>query len=85
MAKAQDQEFEGRHVNKGRDRIITRSLVAKGEPYIDIRTYYEDDSGEWLPTKKGIRLHCEMVPTLLEQIQQSLDDVDEVLAVGVKH
>ena len=84
MAKVQDQEFEGRHVNKGRDRIITRSLISKGEPYLDIRTYYEDDNGEWLPTKKGIRLHCEMVSTLLEQIQQSLEEVDEVLAVGVK-
>jgi transcriptional coactivator p15 (PC4) len=31
----------------------------KGRRLIDMRTYYQDDAGEWLPTKKGIALTVE--------------------------
>jgi len=26
----------------------------KGRDYIDLRIYYQDDNGEWKPTKKGV-------------------------------
>jgi hypothetical protein len=28
----------------------------KGHEFIDVRVYYEDDTGEWRPTKKGIAI-----------------------------
>lgn len=28
----------------------------KGRDYIDLRIYYQDDNGEWKPTKKGVTL-----------------------------
>ena len=28
----------------------------KGSSFVDIRAYYEDSTGEWRPTKKGIAI-----------------------------
>lgn len=85
MAKSQDRELTPHTLEKGRtSRLLTRGLVSKDQPYIDIRTQYLDDSDEWQFTQKGVRLHAEMVPELLEQIKASLDEIDETLAVGTR-
>jgi hypothetical protein len=31
----------------------------KGKKYVDIRTWFQDQTGEWKPTKKGIHLSVE--------------------------
>jgi hypothetical protein len=36
----------------------------KGKRLIDLRIYYQDDAGEWLPTKKGMALTVEQWPEL---------------------
>lgn len=40
-------------------KIIFSISVYRGKKYFDIRTWFQGDSGEWSPTKKGIRLSFE--------------------------
>lgn len=85
MAKPKDVELIAREISRGRSsKIVTRGLVSKGEPYIDLRTYYLDDNDEWQPTKKGIRLHAEALPELIEQLQASDEEIVEYVGTVVK-
>jgi len=36
------------------EKIVFGLSEFKGKKYADIRIYYEDDEGEWKPTKKGV-------------------------------
>lgn len=40
----------------------------KGKKYIDFRVYYQDDSGEYKPSKKGIAISPELLPELEKAI-----------------
>jgi hypothetical protein len=31
----------------------------KGKNYVDIRTWFQDDTGAWKPTKKGVHLNVD--------------------------
>lgn len=48
----------------------------KGKNYADIRIYYEDDEGEWKPTKKGITLSLDR----FGEFKEHLDKLEEFLA-----
>lgn len=81
MAKPKDVELTAREISKGRSsKLVIRGLVSKGEAYIDIRTYYLDDSDEWQPTKKGVRLHAESLPELIENLKASDEEITEAVA-----
>ena len=41
----------------------------KGKKYIDIRTYFEADDGEYKPTKKGVTLSVDLYSELKEGIE----------------
>jgi hypothetical protein len=43
----------------------------KGHEFIDVRVYYEDDTGEWRPTKKGIAIAHDKVDELLELLRKA--------------
>ena len=38
----------------GNEKIKFSLTEFKGKNYVDLRVYYEDDEGDWKPTKKGI-------------------------------
>lgn len=38
------------------EKIVFSRSEFKGKSYADIRIYYEDDGGDWKPTKKGISI-----------------------------
>ena len=62
-------------IEKGKDKIIITVKEFKGKQYVDIRTYFENDAGEWIPTKKGISLTPENlneIMPLLETAQKSI-------------
>ena len=42
----------------------------KGKKYIDIRTYFEADDGEYKPTKKGVTLSIDLYNELKEGIER---------------
>ncbi len=42
----------------------------KGKNYADIRVYFEDDEGEWKPTKKGITIALDRFSEFKEHLEQ---------------
>ena len=77
MAKIEEKSLTGHVIPKGRSsQILIRGLIAKNEPYLDIRTQYLDDDDEWQFTQKGVRIHAEMIPDLLTHIKASLEEID---------
>jgi hypothetical protein len=56
-------------INNGKGLIRVQKNEYKGKYYIDIRKFYEDkDSGEWLPTKKGISIPIDLAQKIIEAI-----------------
>ena len=41
------------------EKIVFGVSEFRGKNYANIRIYYEDDEGEWKPTKKGISVNLE--------------------------
>lgn len=60
-------------LEKGKDKIIISLKEFKGKQYIDIRTYFENQEGEWIPTKKGISL----TPENLDDVIKFLKDAKQ--------
>lgn len=67
-----DSEESLAEVDKGPEKIFVKR-VRKGErTYIDIRTFWSDDSGEWRPSKKGIAIPIELAPQIAEAVQKGV-------------
>jgi hypothetical protein len=47
----------------------------KGRKYVDIRIYFENDAGEWKPTKKGVTVAPERMAEFIELIQKAKEAV----------
>lgn len=58
------------------EKIVFSLSQFKGKNYADIRIYYEDDEGEWKPTKKGIAIALER----FEEFQEHLHKLEDFLA-----
>ena len=58
-------------IDKGKDKIIVNVKEFKGEQYIDIRTFFENAEGEWIPTKKGISFTPENLDEAIELLQKA--------------
>jgi len=55
------------------NRIHIRISRFKDRDYLDIRNYYEDDAGEWKPTRKGIAVPVEFYDELMESLTGAKD------------
>ena len=53
------------------ERIRVTVTEYKGHKFIDCRVYYEDNQGEWRPTKKGISLNLETIDGVAEAIKKA--------------
>ncbi|HAX18565.1 MAG TPA: transcriptional regulator [Actinobacteria bacterium] len=58
-------------LEKGKDRIIVSLTEFKGRQYVDIRTYFENQEGEWIPTKKGISLTPENLDDMIKFLEEA--------------
>ena len=67
-------------IQKGTDKIMVTVKEFKGKTYVDIRTYFENDQGEMMPTKKGVSLTPENLDDILKLLQEAKKAVKE----GVK-
>jgi hypothetical protein len=65
-------------IEKGEDLVRVNATEFKGRQYIEVRTYYMSEDGEWKPTKKGITLS----PELMTKVHQALGTALEELAGG---
>lgn len=50
----------------------------RGNNYLDIRTWFQDQSGEWKPTKKGIHLNF----TKYEDFKQIINTVSDIISLA---
>lgn len=67
-------------IEKGEDVIRVALTEFRKRQYIEIRTYYMADDGEWRPTKKGITLNPDLmkeVHTALGTALAELDNAEE--------
>ena len=50
----------------------------RNKQYIDIRTWFQDQSGEWKPTKKGVHFNVD----LFENFQTILNSLNQLMVSG---
>lgn len=50
----------------------------RNKQYIDIRTWFQDQSGEWKPTKKGVHFNID----LFENFQAILNSLNQLMSPG---
>ncbi|MBA4418707.1 MAG: hypothetical protein C0392_12485 [Syntrophus sp. (in: bacteria)] len=62
-------------IQKGTDKIIVTVKEFKGKTYVDIRTYFENDQGEMMPTKKGVSLTPENLDEIIILLQSARNEV----------
>jgi|GEM_PF-866879 hypothetical protein len=55
------------------EKIRIEKREYKGKEFIDVRTYYLDDSGEWKPTQKGVTFR----PDRLNEVMKALKSLEE--------
>lgn len=58
-------------IAKGKDKIIIALKEFKGKEYIDIRTHFENDDGDWIPTKKGITLSPDSLDEMIDVLKSA--------------
>jgi len=72
----QGDEILVRAIDKGLgNRIHIRISEFRERDYLDIRNYYEDDAGEWKPTRKGIAIPVEFYDELMEGLTAANDTI----------
>lgn len=70
----QQEEILVRAIDKGLgNRIHIRISEFKDRDYLDIRNYYEDEAGEWKPTRKGIAVPVEFYDELMDGLAAAKD------------
>ncbi len=62
-------------LEKGEDIVRVALTEFRKRQYIEIRTYYMAEDGEWKPTRKGITLN----PDLMREVHQALGKALEEL------
>lgn len=58
-------------IPKGKDKIIVALKEFKGKGYIDIRTYFQNEAGDWIPTKKGITLSPDNLDEMIDLLKKA--------------
>ena len=54
-----------------REEFRTERQEFRGHDLLNIRVFYDDGSGEYLPGKQGIAVRTELVPELMDAIQSA--------------
>ena len=60
-------------------RVEKRSY--KGRDFIDIRQYYQDDEGKFMPSGKGCTLPPEKLPEFIKAMEELLESMTEEVPV----
>ncbi len=70
----QQDEVLVRAIEKGlENRIHIRISRFKERDYLDIRNFYQDEAGEWKPTRKGIAVPVEFYDELMDALGAAKD------------
>lgn len=68
LLKEKQMEKQIAQLEKGEDVVRVALTEFRNRQYIEIRTYYMADDGEWKPTRKGITLN----PDLMQEVHDAL-------------
>ncbi len=49
----------------------------EGTDLVDVRTYWQNDEGKWLPTKKGISLTSYVIEDVIKLLQKAFKKMQE--------
>ena len=60
-------------IEKGAERIFVKRVTKGASSYIDIRTFWLDDSDEWRPSKKGIAIPIELAGDVADAMRKGLE------------
>jgi len=63
-------------IQVGESNRIVFTKNEEGKKYIDIRQYFMSENGEWLPTKKGIRINESILPAFKEKVFSLLENFE---------
>lgn len=47
----------------------------RGTRFVDCRVYWEDDQGNWKPSKKGIALNGDCIESVIEALQKASNEL----------
>jgi hypothetical protein len=72
----QQDEVLVQAIDKGLgNRIHVRISRFKERDYLDIRNFYEDEGGEWKPTRKGIAVPVEFYDELMKALASAKEQI----------
>ncbi len=57
------------------EKIVFSVTEFRGKEYADLRIYYEDDEGDWKPTKKGLNIALDR----FSEFKENLDKLEGFL------
>lgn len=70
-------------ISKNPTEEVRISLTSyRGYDLVDIRVYYQDEQGEWRPTKRGVSLSVDSFAELREAISKVEERLNELPAGG---
>ena len=60
------------------EKLVVRVVVAESrEAYLDMRRWFAlEGGGDWLPTKRGLRIHAEQVVEFLDAVRAGAKRID---------
>jgi len=64
-------------IEKGEDLVKVSLTEFKGKQYVEVRTYYMADDGEWKPTRKGITLSPDLMKKVNSALSEALDELGD--------
>lgn len=59
-------------IERGETEVLRVSTEEyKGRKYVDVRIYFENDEGEWKPTKKGVTIQPDRIEAFMELLRKA--------------
>ncbi|HPJ27367.1 MAG TPA: transcriptional coactivator p15/PC4 family protein [Candidatus Sabulitectum sp.] len=78
MSQTQGEHMEKQiaQFEKGEDVVRVALTEFRNRQYMEIRTYYMADDGDWKPTKKGITLSPELMREVYAALGKAFEELD---------
>ena len=59
-----------------KERIRVSIEAYRGSRFVDCRVYWQDEQGEWRPSKKGIALNGDCINEVIEALQKACKELE---------
>jgi hypothetical protein len=65
-----DEVGQSTHVMSRKLKVSVKTY--KGRKFVDVRTHYQGQNGEWFPTKKGVTIGKDDLPVIIKGLQLAI-------------